>query len=70
MLTIVLAILPLLNYMVNSTDDCFASATIDAGSVQWLWYLWLPQVASGPVRPCAYAEINLADWFAYLCDKV
>ena len=56
--------------MVDSDYDCFASATIDAGSVQWLWYLWLAHAASGPVRPCAYAEINLADQFAYLCDKV
>ena len=36
MLTIVLAILPLLNYMVDSNSDYFAFATIDAGSVQWL----------------------------------
>ena len=56
--------------MVDSNSDYCASATIDAGSVQWLWYLWLAQAASGPVKSCAYADINIADWFTYLCDEV
>ena len=56
--------------MVDSNNECFASATIDAAGVSWLQYLWLAQAASGPVRHCAYAKINLADQFSYLCDQV
>ena len=42
------------------------SASIIGGNIQCLWYLLLAQAASAPDSPILYADMNLADQFAYL----
>ena len=48
------------------------SASMIGGNVQCPWYLQvlLAQAALAPDSPMSYAEMNLADQFAYLSSNV
>jgi hypothetical protein len=45
------------------------SASMIGGNVRCPWYLLLAQAASAPDNPMSYAEMNLADRFAYLSSN-